>query len=79
MKLTTRQLAHRTEQKLETMVPKHAFNVSHTSTNGVAINVIFGGKVHEYVGGTSWTSCDMTIQQIARDYIAAKMGALSGG
>jgi len=76
MKLTTRQLALRCEQKLETMVPKHAFNVSHTATNGVTINVIFGGKVNEYAAGTSWTTCDMTIQQIAADYIAAKMGAL---
>jgi hypothetical protein len=78
MKLTTRQLAHRTEQKLETMIPKHAFNVSHTTTHGVAINVVFGGKVHEYVAGTSWTTCDMTIQRIARDYTAAKMREFSG-
>jgi len=74
MKLTTRQLALRCEQKLETMVPKHAVRVTHNSTSGVTINVIFAGKVHEYSAGRSWTSCDMTIQQIAADYTAAKMG-----
>ena len=79
MKLTTRQLAIRCEQKLETMVPNHAFNVTHNSTSGVTISVIFGGKVNEYSAGRSWTTCDMTIQQIAADYTAAKMGAYSDG
>jgi hypothetical protein len=78
MKMTTRQLANRCEQKLETLVPSHATNVTHNNTTGVKITVIMGGKVHEYAAGTSWTTCDMTIQKIARDYTAAKMGAFSG-
>jgi len=79
MKMTTRQLANRCEQKLATLVPSHIIKVTHNSTNGVKISAVMGGKVHEYAAGTSWTSCDMTCQQIARDYIASKYPEKTNG
>ena len=79
MKLTTRTLAHRAEQKLATVVPSHIVKVTHTTTSGVKISAVMGGKVKEYVGGLSWTTVEMTIDQIARDYIASKYPEQTNG
>jgi len=79
MKMTTRQLAHRAEQKLSTLVPSHIIKVTHNSTSGVKISAVMGGKVHEYAAGTNWTTVDMTCQQIAKDYIASKYTEQTNG
>lgn len=72
MKLSTRSLAHRTEEKLKTLVPSHIIRVTHNATSGVKIKAVIGSQTKEYIGGLSWTTCDMTCDQIARDYVAAK-------
>jgi len=72
MKLTSRQLAAKAEQLLAQHVPMHTVQVTHSPNHGVRIEIIFGGKLHSYKAGKSWTTIDMTIQQIARDYIAAR-------
>lgn len=79
MKLSTRSLAQRAEQKLATLVPSHIFKVTHNSTSGVKINAVVGSQTKEYIGGLSWTSIDMTLDKIARDYIAAKYPERSDG
>jgi len=79
MKLNTRTLAQRAEQKLATLVPSHIFKVTHNNTSGVKINAVIGSQTKEYIGGSSWTSIDMTLDQIARDYIAAKYPEKSDG
>lgn len=75
MKLGTRSLAERVEQKLATLVPSHIFKITHNATHGVKINAVVGSQTREYIGGLSWTSIDMTLDQIARDYMAAKYPA----
>ena len=72
MKLTTRSLALRTEEKLKTLVPSHIIRVTHNATQGVKVNAVIGHETKEYIAGLSWTTCDMTCDQIARDYISAK-------
>jgi hypothetical protein len=72
MKLNTRSLALRTEEKLKTLVPAHIIRVTHNSTEGVKVKAIIGSQTKEYIAGLSWTTCDMTCDKIARDYIAAR-------
>jgi len=79
MKLTTRTLAHRVEQRLETLVPSHIVRVTHNTTSGVKIAAVIGGHTKEYSGGLSWTTCDLACQQIARDYIASKYPEQTNG
>ena len=79
MKLSTRTLAQRAEQKLATVVPSHIVRVTHNSTSGVKIGAVIGGETKEYAAGLSWTTVDMTIDQIARDYIASKYPEKTNG
>lgn len=74
MKLSSRKLAYRCEQRLETLVPKHIITVTHNNTHGVTIKAIIGHQIKEYAAGTSWTTCDMTCQKVAADYMAAMTG-----
>jgi len=79
MKLSTRTLAQRAEQKLATVVPTHIVRVTHNNTDGVKIAAVIGSMTKEYIGGLSWTTVDMTIDQIARDYIASKYPEKTNG
>ena len=79
MKLSTRSLAQRAEQKLATVVPTHIVRVTHNNTDGVKIAAVIGSMTKEYIGGLSWTTVDMTIDQIAKDYIAAKYPEQTNG
>ena len=72
MKMKTSDLAQKVEENLKLYVPAHTTYVTHSPSNGVRVEVVFGGKTHQYNAGKSWTTCDMTIKQIARDYIAAR-------
>lgn len=72
MKHTSRQLAHMAEQRLATLVPMHTVQVTHSPSLGVRIEIVHGGKLHSYAAGKSWTTIDMTINQIARDYVASR-------
>lgn len=72
MKLTSRQLAEKAENLLATHIPMHTVSVTHSPAHGVRIELILNGKLVSYYAGKSWTSVDMTIQKIARDYIAAR-------
>ena len=72
MKLNTRSLALRTEEKLKTLVPSHIIRVTHNSTEGVKVKAIIGHETKDYFAGLSWATCDMTCDKIARDYIAAR-------
>ena len=72
MKMNVRQLAHRLEELLKQSVPAHTTYVTYRPSHGVKVEVVFGGRTHTYDAGNSWTTCDMTAQQIVRDYMAAR-------
>lgn len=78
MKLEPRTLAMRTEQMLEAHIPSEIIKVTHSPFKGVKIQAIIGSERREYIGGLSWTTCEMVCNKLIKDYVAAKYGRTHG-